>query len=120
MNPQELKRNLAQFTGTESYHSWSVIFPHYVLSDGAKYLAEEAGAYWLMDMIGSHLPMHTDTFGVAKLVVTNDRAVFTLDDGNGNVICRQEIPFTDFPLPEIRLYVQRQDRLWVLFLPSEY
>jgi len=37
--------------------------------------------------------------------VRNDRAgTLTCDDGNGNIVYRQERDFTDFPLPEIALY----------------
>ena len=35
--------DLAQFTGTESYHRWSPLFPRMVLTDGAMFVAENGG-----------------------------------------------------------------------------
>ena len=39
-----------------------------------------------------------------------------LDDGNGNVVFSKHIEFTDFPLPEIELWVEGN----VILLPSEH
>ena len=41
--------DLSQFIGTENYYRhWT---GHGVYTDGVKYLAEKAGAYWLIDAI---------------------------------------------------------------------
>ena len=45
--------NLAQFYGTSAYYRF-IILSNLVLTDGTKYLAEVAGAYWLMDLIASY------------------------------------------------------------------
>lgn len=112
---------LPQFYGTEDYHKWSHLFPSFVLTDGAKYLAEAAGAYWLMDAVCSHLAKHTDTFVVATLTrETTNIWSLSLDDGNGNIFATQTIEYSDFPLDGIKLYVCRQEDLWVIMLPSEY
>ena len=47
---------LALFTGTQQYYQLN---RHVVLTDGTRYLADEAGAYWLMDAIASYLPQFT-------------------------------------------------------------
>ena len=47
---------LAHFIGTEHYYR---LTPSAVLTDGTKYLAEAAGAFWLMDAIASYLPQFT-------------------------------------------------------------
>ena len=116
--------DLTQFTGTEAYYRWSVLFPKVVLTDGTKYLAETAGAYWLMDVIASHLPSvpKTEQFAIAVLKKTGKKWKFLLvDDVPANTnYARQTIGFSDFPLDEIKLYVIRQDDLWVILLPSEY
>ena len=52
----ELEIELGHFTGTMEWHKWSILYPRFVLTDGAKYLADKAGAYWLMDIIGSYQP----------------------------------------------------------------
>ena len=120
MPPQELKRNLNQFTGTENYHRFSPLFRNTVLTDGALYLAEKAGAFWLMDMIASYLPGYKDVFASAKLIRSGEGGRFTLDDGNGSIFCTQDIEYSDFCLDEIMLFVAKQEGLWVIMLPSEY
>lgn len=110
---------LNNFIGTEKYYR---INPCAVLTDGTKYLAEEAGAFWLMDAIASYLPQFTgkQDFVVAKLVRTDSKAQLTLDDGNGRVLDQQHIPYTDFPLTNIQLYACWGGEFWVLMLCSEY
>ena len=118
-NSQTLLDNLAQFTGTERYYR---INRKCVITDGAKYLAEGAGAYWLMDAAASYLlELGTDDwFVLVRLVVNDSKAVLTLEDGNGAVRAQQEIPYTDFPLAEQTIYACWDSVHWVLMLPSEY
>jgi len=110
---------LTQFTGTERYYRLN---PLCLLTDGTKYLAEAAGAFWLMDAAASYLiELGTDDWFVqVKLVVTGPRAVLTLEDGNGHVRAKQVIPYTDFPIPQQSLYACWDGEHWVLMLPSEY
>jgi hypothetical protein len=114
-----LAQTLPQLTGTERYHR---LYPGFLLTDGAKYLADEAEAYWLLDVIWSHMPQvpKDEWFVCAKLARHREGASFTLGDGNGKVYARQAIPYTDFPLEEVTLYAARQDDMWVVLLPSEY
>ena len=116
MNKQEIESNLAQFTGTEHYYKH--FLGGLLLTDGAKFIAE-LGAYWLMDIIGSiqnHPKIRNEEFLTIKLVVKNDKAVFTAEDGDLNVLYSQKISYTDFPLDEIKLFVSNK----VVMLPSEY
>lgn len=127
----KLKQNLSGFTGTEAYHRFNVLCPKVVLTDGAKFLADSAGAFWLMDIIGSVFTVHPDRkrlwndgFSIWTLKVEGTHGVVTADDGNDNLIYVQDIPFTDFPLPEITLYVElgeteRDGLIMVIMLPSE-
>ncbi len=110
---------LTQFTGTERYYRLN---RKCLLTDGTKYLADSAGAYWLMDAAASYLPEldAADWFVLVRLAVKGHTAVLTLEDGNGNIRARQEIPFTDFPAPEQALYASWDGQHWVLMLPSEY
>ena len=39
----EIQADLTNFTGTEAYHRWSILFRNFVLTDGAKYVKD--GAY---------------------------------------------------------------------------
>jgi len=114
------KYDLAQFTGTEAYHHFNILAPNVLLTDGGKYLADKAGAYWLMDVIASYLPKVDDTFAVAKLAKDGEAWEFRLEDGNDNAHATQTILYSDFPFDEMTLFVVRQDDLWIVMLPSEY
>lgn len=121
ISPTELKNNLSYYSGSESFFKHSL--GKFLYTDGVQYLAESAECYWLLDIIGS-LSVHPDKFVEREdficinLVVKSGttKAVFTADDGNDNILYVQEIPFTDFPLSEIRLFYCNG----TLLLPSEY
>ena len=91
---------LSHFTGTERYYR---ISRRHLLTDGTKYLAEEAECFWMMDAIASHLSeIGTDDWFVqVRMTVNDNRATMIYEDGNGNEHARQEIPFTDFPMPSV-------------------
>ena len=108
-----------QFTGTAKYYR---ISRRHLLTDGSKYLAEEAACFWLMDAIASHLTEigTAEWFVVIKTTVKQTSAVMVYEDGNGTELARQEIPYTDLPLAHIDLYACWDTEHWVIMLPSEY
>ena len=110
---------LAQFIGTQHYYR---ISRKHLLTDGTKYLAENAECFWMMDAIASHLSEigTSDLFVQVKVIVKDNQATMIYDDGNGNEHARQEIPYTDFPLDMITLYACWDGLNWVIMLPSEY
>ena len=124
----ELEANLSHFTGTVSYtnlrYPW--LRSRFLLTDGAKYLAETAKAFWLMDAIASHQTnqqVAAEPFQVWKLTVNEQKQVaLVCTDGNETVLVRQEIPYSDFPLSEITLYAEQSEYLAgrVVMLASEY
>ena len=115
---QKLQSELSQFIGTEKYYR---ITSRHLLTDGTKYLAEQAKCFWLMDAVASHLPKYfADYFCVARLVVKDSSAVLKIDDGNDNVYATQQIEHTDFPLDEFKLYCSFDGEYWVIMLTSEY
>lgn len=118
MKPGDLLTNLYQFTGTESYYQF---LPNVLLTDGTKYLADQAGAYWLMEAIASYLVTfkRSESFISATLSV-KERTKLVIDNGNGNVLALQTIEYTDFPLQEIKLYAIWDGQYWVILLPGEY
>lgn len=123
----EILQELPNFFGTEEYCRWSVLFPNFVLTDGAKYIAEECGAYWLMDAIASHRASYVqESFVVAVLgkqssYEGNGFYLSICDDIPSNrMFATQQIEFSDFPLKEIKLYLCKMNNLWVIMLPSEY
>ena len=111
---------LRQFTGSENWYRHG-INRSVLYTDGAQFLAEQGGAYWLLDIIAiaqqHESRVAQEEFQVWKLQIRSDRSATVLcDDGNGNVVYTQEIPFTDFPLDEVKLYFANN----VIHLPSEY
>jgi hypothetical protein len=110
---------LNQFIGTEKYYR---ISRRHLLTDGTKYLAEEAECFWMMDAIASHLSEigTEDWFVQVRVTVNGNRAVMIYEDGNDREHARQEIPYTDFPLNSITLYACWDQENWVIMLPSEY
>ena len=113
------KTQLTQFIETTGYYR---ISRRHLLTDGAKYLAEEAECFWMMDAIASHLSEigTADWFVLVRVEGTEGRAVMIYEDGNSREHARQEIPYTDFPLPSITLYACWDQEHWVIMLPSEY
>jgi len=112
--------DLHQFTGTEHWYRHG-INRNVLFTDGAKYLADAGGAYWLLDEIALIQPcdrkVAAEPFQVWTLSVRADRtATLACDDGNGNIVFTKELEFTDFPLDEIKLYFTDN----TILLPSEY
>jgi hypothetical protein len=114
--------NLEQFTGTEHYYKhWA---KEIVYTDGVKYLAEKAHAYWLIDIIASYrrkAPEPFQLWTLEKVQNIDDHTIkhwlLTMkEDSNQPVKVKQVIGYSDFPLDEIKLYLIDG----VLLLPSEY
>jgi hypothetical protein len=111
--------DLHLFTGTEQWYrhplNRAVLF-----TDGAKYVADQVGAYWLLDEIAlaqcGVQALKAEPFQVWKLDVEGSRATLTCGDGNAEQIYAKEITFTDFPSPGITLWFTDN----VILLPSEY
>ena len=121
LDRNEILNALPNFYGTEAYYRYSPQFRNFLLTDGAKYLAESADAYWLVDLFASHLPSYqAEGFAVLYLKVNGGKATAQIEDGNGKVLKKQKIEYTDFPLDQIVLYCVQQDDNFVILLPSEY
>ena len=110
---------LTQFIGTTGDYR---ISRRHLLTDGTKYLAEEAECFWMMDAIASHLSEIgiEDWFVLVRINVNESRATMIYEDGNGKEHARQEIPYTDLPMSTITLYACWDGERWVIMLPSEY
>jgi hypothetical protein len=113
-----LLASLAMHTGSECvYRHWS---RQPVYTEGVQDLADQAGAYWLIDLVASWMldpKIQAEAFVVWKLTVRPDHtAVAVAEDGNDHELVRQEIEYTDFPLDEISLYLTNG----TLLLPNEY
>jgi hypothetical protein len=114
------KADLHQFTGSETWYRHGLVRT-VLFTDGAKYVADKGGAYWLIDEIALaqryEKAVSAEEFQFWKLTVKPDRtATLVCEDGNGHTVLSKEIPFTDFPLDEISFYYTNN----VILLPSEY
>jgi len=115
-----LESDLAQFCGTETW--WKHWTGRITFTDGVKFLAEKAGAFWLIDLVASHQTarLRQEEFQLWILAVDRDKtpmAVATCQADTGKpLLVRQEIDHTDFPLPSVKLYLVDG----VLMLPNEY
>jgi hypothetical protein len=109
--------DLSQFYGTESYHNSSA-FCRMQHTDGVQYFAEQAGAFWLLDIIATEIyPLTKDQpFMVITMTVKDKEGKLVVDDGDDNWIYQRNIEFTDCPDGEYRFYLIGD----VLMLPSEY
>ncbi len=119
-NAELIKSDLSQFSGSENWYRHG-INRNVLFTDGAKYVADQGGAYWLLDEIAIIQPydkaVAAEEFQVWKLTVRPDRtATLTCDDGNGRVVYTKEIEFTDFPLDTITLWFANN----TIYLPSEH
>ncbi|MEG5170814.1 DUF6876 family protein [Microcoleus sp. B3-D7] len=132
LDAQQLQIGLQHCTGTTQYFKHSLTKLQY--TEGIQYLAENAESYWLIDAIASYqhqlgkkenlkqfqvwLLIVGDDHKIIKSAVNHDAVLTCWEDtpktGDKPVI-RQDIPFTDFPLPEMKLYVKDS----ILMLPSE-
>jgi len=119
---------LEQFSGTDQYHRLSPLHGRLVVTDGVKYLCDQAGAYWLVDVIASHQrralrdPMLQDIqFWTIRVDEEKRTALVTCARDEDDVVIRQRIPWTDFPLAEQRIWVERggPNDTWVAMLPGE-
>ena len=112
--------DLDQFYGSATFARWSPFYND-VLTEGCKYVAETAGAYWLFDTISSHLPELDEDMVVSALTVTDNDATLTLTDGNDEPLRLQTIEFTDFPEGEIVIWsIKNELGAYTHMLPSEY
>jgi hypothetical protein len=116
----ELLATLKQFTGCDQL---ARLTRTVLLTEGSSYLAEAAECYWLFDVYASHLMAvdgNKDWFTCLKLNRTNHSAIVAIEDGNGGVLAKQKIEYTDFPLQAYTLYGCWTGDFWVVMLPSEY
>lgn len=113
------KADLQNFTGSECVYRHPIA-RKLVYTEGVQYVAEHGGAYWLIDDIvfnQASPAIAAEEFQLWRLAVADDKtATLTCEDGNGGVVFKTAIEYTDFPLPEIRFYVVND----TIMLTSEY
>jgi hypothetical protein len=116
----ELLGNLSQFIGTERYYR---LLPTFVVTDGLKYLMDEADCYWLAQLFGLHLvsiDFNNNPFIVLVFTRKGSGGIVNIEDGNGNLLVQQRLGYTDFPFDGYRLYACWDGEYWVGMLAGEY
>jgi len=117
---EEIQDVLDCFVGTFGYHTHQLGNQKLLLTDGCDYVRREAQAFWLFDLILSHQmsksiqEIHHQVWKLKKQ--PDETWLMNCEDGNKNLILSQKIEFSDFPLPEISIWVLDG----VALLPSEY
>lgn len=111
---------MSQFNGSEHWYRHGLV-PSITFTDGVKYVADTAGAYWLLDEIALAQKFNSrvarEEFQVWKLTVKDDAsATLVCEDGNCNVVATKPIPFTDFPKEGVTLWFANN----TIYLPSEH
>jgi hypothetical protein len=125
VHPSDLRTQLAQFTGSETFTRHPLI-PFVVMTEGVVFLAKAAGAHWLTDAIVSYQcdeKVRAEPFQVWKLTVDlhTQHGELVMTDGNiPTPLVTQMLDYTDFPLDEMTLWLIADSEHWVLMLPSEY
>ena len=123
LTAQEWELHLGYFYGSENSYYRRTPLGRIDYTDGIRFL-QQHGCYWLIDEIASYQTTEfkdRDDRQFWKLAVDlqTQQAQLICDDGNGNIRVSKEINYTDFPLPELKIYVEIGDRVF-LCLMSEY
>jgi hypothetical protein len=127
-----LKAELRQFTGDlERYRHW--LNRRLLYTPGVQFLAESAGAYWLIDAVASWIGTPEYLAAVEADDRINDLHFWKLEvreDCSAKLSARvdsdvapfvvQEIEFTDFCLESIDLWCGFDGKHYTLYLPSEH
>ena len=128
---QEIEEYSAHCNGSQDFHKHWLTGIYY--TDGVDFVANKAGAYWLIDAIASHqmtAKVLKEEFQVWTLrclddLFSNRSGVLTMDDGNdAPPLVTQVIEYTDFPLDTFRFYLEDGSldgvtRCKILMLPNE-
>lgn len=105
---------LREYQCTENYYRYGRI----LLTDGIHALCERFECWWLIDIVSSYQrDLKDEEFQVWKLKKNeDDSAIVTAENGNGYILKRQKIDWTDFSATEATVWVEFGTAL----LPSEH
>ena len=124
-----ISETISTFTGTEQYHKLTM--GSLKFTDGMKYLAEEAKAFWLMDIIGSvqHLPSIKDTDFIVWVISKTEKGwevgAYSDCEADGSYSIKKRLYFqsggyTSFPFDELGASYEFYQEGDVILLKSEH
>lgn len=112
--------DLRLFTGSESWYHHAIV-PNILCTDGARYVDEQGGAYWLLDEIA--LAQKRAAAGVGGILpgletARQGQSQRHIDLRERQRLCRlsEDTRVYGFPLDEITFYLTNT----TILLPSEY
>ena len=118
--------DLSGFYGTtDKYVHRLPMTPDLLLTEGVKYFAEKAGAYWFMDIVATEFVpklSEEDYIIFIEVAVKADNSALIYghdgDKGDGQkTLHTRDIEYTDLPAPSEFKFILTDG---VLMLPSEY
>ena len=129
LTAEEIRAALKQFCGSAEVYRFSSLLPDVAVTEGVKFLAEAAGAYWLLNDIGFEMMFNrakfynTDKFAW-QLTVNNRAGTLAALDYRGREICSKVYSYTSFPLGKITIMSTLSEyasgkKFYILYLPSE-
>ena len=107
MDKDQLLDELRSFYGTERYYRAN---PGLLVTDGVEFLADNAGCYWLLDMVWSYLPVlrkSRDTFFVVRYATRSSEQVELLRQILANA--KPEVKSEIVKLTEERFQKRREE-----------
>jgi hypothetical protein len=110
--------DLSQFYGTEKYHKTFVFSPNLKHTDGVQYFAEQAGAFWFLDIVATEIYPFSDKYPFMTIYLTakDRKADIIVQDGDISRLFQRHINFTDCPEGTYEFFLTDD----VLMLCSEY
>jgi hypothetical protein len=136
----EITQGMRNFYGTEGYTRLSPLHGSLVCTDGIVWLAQQANCFWLIDAIASYqskckkdeslrdiqfwtLTVHPKVEAPIALQPKQGMATLVCERDSNDVAIKQEIEYTDFPLSEIKIFVEYGEvngkPVMVCMLPGE-
>ena len=110
-----LQAELQQYYGTEKYYRLN--FTPIVATDGVKAFADKGGAYWAVDeMCVRAVQLRQPFLAVTITSKKNSKAIITYEDGNGNQLKQDKVPWTDLEAGTYEFFITDN----VIMLTSEY
>jgi hypothetical protein len=112
-----LVNDLDNFTGTESYFRHG-LNRDFLYTEGAQYFAEQAGAYWFLDIMATEVAelQGDNPFISVEMTVFDQKAVINATDGDETYLWGKRISFTDCPDGTYKFFLIDN----VFLLRSEY
>jgi len=103
----------------------NLLYRTFVYSEGVRDCAD-AGCYWLLDILGTELPLEfkrrpDESLCVVKVKVQNGKATILgefVDDDPAPY--QRQVDYTDMPEGEWVFYVEHGGELFYCILPTEY